>query len=198
MKNDYIKATGNKDEIVLSIANFFQIDKKISESIFDFIENNPNILSDTESFREEIEELHIPKVVLGFLTPKKHYSINIKAITVFIASLLIDSKIEFPASSIGLAIVGLKKLITTTDQVPGAKCVLLEIIRKNDKKTSADLFSDNKGQCINNSLECKYRKVDGVCICSPENVKDILNCFVGDGVLKESGGIYSYSPLGYL
>jgi len=196
MKNECIKVDGFKFEVAKTIADRFNIDSHSAELIFEFIEKNKSILSDEEYFNKEI--LHTPKGMLGFLTSNNKYSVNIKAITVFIVSLIIDSKINFPATSIGIAVVGLKQLVKTIDEVSGTKCVLLEVLRSKDKKATVDILCENKWQCINNSFNCIYRKENKICTCSHNDIKDILDNLERDGILKKDGEFYLYSPFGYI
>ncbi len=202
MSNGGLTANGSKDEIINAIADKLQIDTENAEKVFDLLENDANsgnkILSDGEYFYKETEIPHLPKGTLGFLTLKLKYSINLKASTVFIISSLIDTKIGLNITSFGLTVKGLKQLITKIDETSGAKCIMAEILRTKDKKANVDIFSENKGECVNNQLECFYKNPSGTCKCTQNDVKKILDALENDGVLKNIDGFYTYSPLGYL
>lgn len=194
----YLNKTDYKDQIISYISKETGVNSDIVLDVFNFLEDNQTVLSENEFFTKEQPQLPNGKMFLSFTIADAKYSINLRAVTVFIISIIIDFKLPLPATSTILAIKGLKQLITTIDKLSGARCVLLEIMRSKTKTGDINIFDKNLCQCINNDLECSHRDSDFNCTCNQENVKHILNELESDGVLKKINDVYHYSPLGFL
>lgn len=198
MDDMYLNKTDYKDQIISYISQETGVSSDIVLNVFNFLEKNQNVLSEGEFFTKEQSNLPPGKIFLSLTLADAKYSINLRAVTVFIISIIIDSKIQLPVSSTILAIKGLKQLITTIDIFSGARCILLEIMRSKTKTGDINIFENHFGQCINNYLECNHRDSDFNCTCNQEKVKHILNKLENDGVLKKINDVYHYSPLGFL
>ncbi len=156
-----------------------------SKLMVEFLDKNPEVLSDDEYFNKESKVQKMPYGFVGLISPNYNYSINIKHATIAILALLLDINITsgFAAtvfSAIGLSTQSIKKLNKIQ------KCLIAEISLKKHCCLN-DLNFENK-ECVWNNLECDFRK-DRVHCSRPldtieENIKNLLD---GKIIKKENG-----------
>ena len=120
--------------------------------------------------------------------------INLKASTIALIALLLNINVTDGITNFVLAATGINlSLIGKLDEAEGEKCVLLEVYRKENHQADPDIFNQICGkECINNDMNCKYRR-NGVCTIDQEGVKEILDNLNDMKVLAKINEFYKFN-----
>lgn len=97
MEKERLIISGKREEVIASLRDQAGMDEAGAEKLLDFLESDPSVLGADEKFEQSLYVEEIEEggdgggFSLGLMTPKYNYYINIKAATVFLLSLFIDT-----------------------------------------------------------------------------------------------------------
>ncbi len=155
--------------------------------------NYGNELNDLGKNHVEPIMRHIIIDINIFEEKNDYVYINLGMGTIVLLALLLDSKLPIGIPTATLGALGINTtLITKLDEVKGENCILLEICSKKNREILSDFYKTfNKGECINNHFNCKYKK-DGKCTITEDVIKKVCDYFVDRNIIKLKGNYYKY------
>lgn len=196
MREEWIKISGKKSEIIERLQEV-GLNQQSSEKLLSLLAKEKSIICEDETYRMEPYWEKPERNLLGLMIMEYNYFINIRVGTIFLLSVLIDNSIGLPIASGFFAVRGLNRLVERIDENTGVKCILLEILRSPYKMGDADILIDFCGVCCNNNLKCCFRK-ENKCMCTSDNVENIMKQLTEIGILKKEGNKYRYDTLGMI
>lgn len=190
MENNNIIVQGNYNLIIIKLKEYIVADEEIKELLL-FLENNTNILDTTcESFKE-ID--YMPSYTKTFIIPETNYYLNLKTFTIFFVASLLDLKLTKSFTALALALYGVNsRAFVKLNEQEAEKCILIETIKKADKKGDKYILSNNKKECINNDFACKYRYCNK-CNITYENIIEIYDNLTAKNVFTKVGDTFEYN-----
>ena len=194
VKEEWINVYGKKSEIIEKIQGI-GLNQQKAEKILALLTKERNIICEDETYQMEPCTTQSDSKMFGLMFMEYNYFINIRVGTVFLLSILIDNNIGLPITSGYLAVRGMKRMIEKIDENSGVKCILLEILRLPNKMAKVDILSGFCGECCNNNLRCCFRN-ESKCMCTTEEVENIMEQLAEMGILRKEGETYRYDPLG--
>ena len=196
MREEWINIYGKKTEIIKKLQEV-GLSQQNSENILDLLTKESTLICEDETYQVEPCKEESDSKMLSFMLLEYNYFINIRVATVFLLSVLLDNSIRLPITSGYLAVRGLKRLVEKIDENSGVKCILIEILRSQNKTGKVDILNDFCGECCNNNLKCCFHN-ENKCMCTTEKVESIMEQLADMGILKKEGEIYRYDPLGIM
>jgi hypothetical protein len=207
---EYMVLDGTKDKIVEELAKELNLPQDVKESddfrkftyyFVDFLdENRDALMSEDDDFLVDTSQQS--ELSQGFVTADAKYFIGLKKSTYIAGFVIFENMLSSLGISpyiSGIIYSGVNELVPHEDMAlvrklntkEGESCVLLEALRNRKKGIGDKYFESFRGECINNNIDCKFRK-DGRCECNREETKKILEALENAGVLKEKRGKYFY------
>lgn len=199
---EYIELEGTKEQIVEQLVKYYTdvVQKngdmiKLTEQdfsrFFDMIGQNCDLLSEEELYEERSKN---DSRNCGFVTANAEYYVSIKNSTLLLLSVIADAQLGIPFFSLTLKFFNIESTggyLAKMDSILGESCILLEAARRRKKGINNKLFKENKGECVNSFLHCKYN-IDGGCSCTPDNIKEICKKLEDKKILNRRGNKYFY------
>ncbi|MCL2703338.1 MAG: hypothetical protein FWE91_07020 [Defluviitaleaceae bacterium] len=186
----YVK-TDYAPRILKDISDTLGIQQLDAVEIFHYILNNRDLLAEDERISEIGSGNEESK---GLLVANGLYHINIKIVTLQIIAKILDSSFARGFASKAMDIAGFNtQIITKVSSENGELCILKELMRNKEKIGNKTMLERNKKECVNNDIECKFRK-EYKCLSTPNDVHDILQKLQNMGLCKElTNGQYKYT-----
>lgn len=195
MNDKRVIVKGSRNHIIetLCIECGFEEDDMIK--ILNFIEEEKNVLCEDEEYKITYSGFNGNSNMLGLMIMDNSYYINIRVLTIFVISSLLDTKIGCPITAGYLTARGMNRMIEKINSDSGMKCILLEILRSPNKTGTIDILKRFKRECCNNDLCCTFRS-ENKCKCEVKDIETLMDQMVDMGVLKKEANYYKYDLFG--
>lgn len=198
----YLSLKGSRDAVTAQLrSTLFEVSmssahitKEDAEQLIKLLEHYQSMLGDDERFQFDWKR---PANGQALILEEQHLYINIRRITIAFLVYLLGERLNIPLEMLlgfaGVPIGG--KAFTFLDETQGELCILLETARCKKNGANENLMQrvNPTHECVNNQYTCRYRQ-DGLCTCTPQNTKDILEHLRHLGALKAKGPKYYYIP----
>lgn len=172
-----LKIIDNELTIIDEIASFLGVSGENAQRIFEILASDKYPYKDTELivFQKNSDDK-------GILFMDGLYFLNIKTTVLVVLALLLDMNVTSGLASATLQLMGLgNQGIAKLNSYLGERCIAREatLMKEIDK----EVLSANHMECVNNDLECKFRK-ENRCNCMVKDVEKIIDSLEHKNVLK--------------
>lgn len=196
----YLALEGNRGAVVDQLRSMLSeasggsahITKEDAEQLMKLLERYQPMLGDDERFQSSWK---CPTNGQALILEEQHLYINVRRITIAFLVYLLGEHLNIPLEMLlgfaGVTVGG--KAFSFLDEACGELCILLETARCGRTGANENLMQQVNPayECVNNQYTCRYRQ-DGLCTCTPQKTKDILEHLHHLGALKAKGQKYYY------
>lgn len=192
---EYFEKSGTRAEIIEEIMRKCRLDKEGSERCFDFLEDNPEIISGDELLQCNDTGEYTEDGVAGFVSKEMEMYVSVKKTTLFALALFLG--FEVPIAGIAFDIAGfmgvydVKGGFAKVKEDGGELCIMMELAKNRRRGADKNLLRRFKGECCNNHLACKFNH-NGYCSCKEDKVEQICEKFEEMGMVRKRGSKYFY------
>lgn len=190
MNNERIELN---DVSINDVRNVFKkyIEESDVEKVIDFLSTQKRFFDDQNEFFNVDKKVEMQPGILGMIISNTRYFINIKLATIELIASILDCKLNIGLATYFLS--GFNKtgpFITVIDEYDGSKCIIKEALYC-DKRTLRieSLLCNQKGECVNNDISCKYRE-EGNCKIKKKDIIEIIDKLVKENVFKKTNDGY--------
>lgn len=154
--------------------------------LLDLLGEEKVLASDSETFSYGSNEPELRGY--GKLIPHTHYFLNVKESTIVLAAAILSSQYMGTKVDMVMTLIALKNKLTELSEENGEICIVIEGLRRKEGFTES-IFKENKGECINNYLQCQYNG-NGICRLTTANIQEILDQLNNRNVCIKKDGCY--------
>lgn len=174
------------DELVEELNKYFE--ETDIDRIIDFLDENQFLSKGGDEYLKKSDEENTRKERrgLGYVIPRTKYFVNIKLATITAILFILDHKVTGGVAATAAAAFGnTGRFITSIEETNGEKCIVRETLKtKNRILNICSIPGNNKNECINNDLSCKYRNTN-YCTINNEEIKKIAEQLIKKNVFEK-------------
>lgn len=180
------------DELVDELEKYF--DESDANKIIDYLDEKEFNNTDEYFMVHEEENLKMQPGKLGYVFSDTKYSINIKMATIAAIAATLDCTVTGGIITAVLAGAGkIDQFVTIIGEKNGSKCIVREALKSEKRIFDINSIPGNeKNECINNDLLCKYKKGD-CCTISKGDIKEIVKDLANKNVFDNYNDSYKLS-----
>lgn len=181
-ENNMFTVNGSRLEILMQLGQEFELTTRESNTIFEYIENHPDILDEEECFTrkavitEEDDSMNL-------LLHGSGYYLNVRKITIVLLAAILDYYLTNGMASACLTVLG-TELQAVTKLKEEKLCLVKEMLREYQKLYDEFDLCRYQYECVNNDIQCRFN-IDGICTLKKETITTVLEKLEKVGVIEK-------------